>query len=72
MPIDICKHDPSWEIYFDHIAAQYTSLLGHVLVSVEHVGSTSVPEVRDAAREMVALLRLIIFFTLSARRETYT
>jgi GrpB-like predicted nucleotidyltransferase (UPF0157 family) len=43
-PIVVVDADPSWPIWFADEAARIGALLGGVAISIEHVGSTSVPD----------------------------
>lgn len=42
-PIRIVEYDPSWPAGFDRASAAVRAALGETALSVEHVGSTSVP-----------------------------
>ena len=42
-PIVICPYDEGWSAFFDEEAARIRSALGENLVSINHIGSTSVP-----------------------------
>lgn len=41
--IEIVSYNPEWPKQFELLKAVYTQLLGTLLLSLEHVGSTSVP-----------------------------
>jgi GrpB-like predicted nucleotidyltransferase (UPF0157 family) len=41
--IEISKYNPEWPKLFEAMKAVYEQLLGSLLLSIEHVGSTSVP-----------------------------
>jgi GrpB-like predicted nucleotidyltransferase (UPF0157 family) len=41
--VTIADYDPQWPILFESEKAAILSLIGHVVVAVEHVGSTAVP-----------------------------
>jgi GrpB-like predicted nucleotidyltransferase (UPF0157 family) len=44
LTINVLPYDPTWPAAFEKIEAQLQSILSHVpLISIEHVGSTSVP-----------------------------
>ncbi|KAM0344976.1 hypothetical protein ACHAPU_006855 [Fusarium lateritium] len=43
LPIAIVEPDPSWPEHFAHAKARIESALGDTAVSINHVGSTSVP-----------------------------
>jgi GrpB-like predicted nucleotidyltransferase (UPF0157 family) len=40
----LASHNPQWTVEFEALRDVYTSALGEVLVRVEHVGSTAVPD----------------------------
>ena len=42
-PIEVVDPDPSWCAQFDELAGRIRSALGERVLSLEHVGSTSVP-----------------------------
>lgn len=42
--ISIVEPDPTWPAVFDRLAASIREALGDVALSIEHVGSTSVPD----------------------------
>lgn len=42
-PIVIADYDPDWPVQFEKIRSQVAEQLGPVAVTIEHVGSTSVP-----------------------------
>ena len=42
-PIIVTEYDPGWPAIFEALRARLTSVLGDVALSIEHVGSTSVP-----------------------------
>lgn len=37
------EYDPAWQEQFARLRDVYTSYLGHLIIGIEHVGSTSVP-----------------------------
>ena len=41
--IEIVDYDPAWPDQFTGIAARIRELLGSVVLSLEHIGSTAVP-----------------------------
>jgi GrpB-like predicted nucleotidyltransferase (UPF0157 family) len=44
--IEVCDYDPAWAFQFEHLRAEYAAALRTAVVpfvSIEHVGSTSVP-----------------------------
>src|SRR5581483_4806508 len=42
-PIILGEYDPAWPGLFEREAARINDALGHRMVQIEHVGSTSVP-----------------------------
>lgn len=42
-PIEVVEYDPRWPVAFGAIAAPLRAALGDLALSIEHVGSTSVP-----------------------------
>lgn len=60
-------HDPSWSAAFDREAAILAGLLGDLLVSIHHVGSTSVPGL--AAKPIIDLLPLVTEIELVDERS---
>ena len=42
--VELLPHDPSWRDWFAQEAERITSVLGDVVLRIEHVGSTAVPE----------------------------
>jgi GrpB-like predicted nucleotidyltransferase (UPF0157 family) len=42
-PVEIFEYDPDWPVQFERIRRAISSVLGDVALSIEHVGSTSVP-----------------------------
>lgn len=42
-PIIIADYEPNWPVQFEEIKAQVAERLGGLAVTVEHIGSTSVP-----------------------------
>lgn len=53
-PITLAEYDPQWPALFDREAARIRAVLGDTAVRVEHVGSTSVPEL--AAKPIIDIL----------------
>ncbi len=53
-PITLAEYDPQWPALFDREAARIRAVLGDAAVRVEHVGSTSVPEL--AAKPIIDIL----------------
>src|SRR5579875_62226 len=62
-PVELAEHSPDWPAQYDHLATLIRATLGEQVLSLEHIGSTSVPGltakpiidillvVRDPARE---------------------
>ena len=42
-PVVIADYDPQWPVMYTEMRSRLLSLLGHRLILIEHVGSTSVP-----------------------------
>ena len=51
--VEVISYDPTWPAEFEAIAAPIRNKLGPLALSVEHVGSTSVPEL--AAKPVIDL-----------------
>jgi GrpB-like predicted nucleotidyltransferase (UPF0157 family) len=51
--IEVCDYDPSWPVLFDEECQHLRGVFGHT-VTIEHVGSTSVPGL--AAKPIIDLL----------------
>ncbi|MBB4293395.1 GrpB-like predicted nucleotidyltransferase (UPF0157 family) [Rhizobium leguminosarum] len=41
--VKVVDYDPSWPVLFAEIRAEISTLLGDLLLSIDHIGSTSVP-----------------------------
>ncbi|RUM26695.1 GrpB family protein [Rhizobium vallis] len=41
--IKVVDYDPSWPLLFADISAEISALLGNLVFSIDHIGSTSVP-----------------------------
>lgn len=52
--IVVCDYDPEWAAMFEHESARLHGVLGALVSSIEHVGSTSVPGL--AAKPIIDLL----------------
>ncbi len=63
MPVQIVisDYDPAWPVQFERIKAHVSSALGQLAVAIEHVGSTSVPEL--AAKPIIDLDVAVPTFT---------
>lgn len=53
VPIEIVEYDPRWPLNFARLRDALTAALGALAVAVEHVGSTSVPDL--AAKPVIDL-----------------
>lgn len=42
-PVLIFEYDPRWPILYEEEKARILDLIGHIVVTIEHIGSTSVP-----------------------------
>ena len=42
-PILVVDYDPQWPVLFEQEKARIIAMLGHILLMVEHLGSTAVP-----------------------------
>jgi GrpB-like predicted nucleotidyltransferase (UPF0157 family) len=47
------KYDPQWPILFEELRVKFSELLGNMVAAIEHVGSTSIPEL--AAKPIIDL-----------------
>ena len=65
-PVLIVDYDHEWPKLFEREAARIRAALGHHVLSVEHVGSTSVPEL--AAKPKIDILLVV---ANSADESTY-
>jgi GrpB-like predicted nucleotidyltransferase (UPF0157 family) len=43
-PIEIRDYDPNWPLWYEREEARVRSILGDKVIRIEHVGSTSVPD----------------------------
>ncbi|WP_406831371.1 GrpB family protein [Pedococcus sp. KACC 23699] len=57
VPVVVVEHDPAWAARFEAERAAITAALGPVAVTVEHVGSTSVPGL--PAKPVIDILLLV-------------
>ncbi|ONI86852.1 hypothetical protein ALI22I_23785 [Saccharothrix sp. ALI-22-I] len=55
--VHLAEYDPAWPGLFEREAARIRSLLGEVVLGLEHVGSTSVPGL--AAKPIVDMLLVV-------------
>ena len=65
----IKEYDPQWPILFEQLRAKFSELLGNMVSAIEHVGSTSVPEL--AAKPIIdldVLLASAVYFPETIRR----
>lgn len=42
-PIVIVKYNPRWPVMYEDENARILGVIGHIIVSIEHIGSTAVP-----------------------------
>ena len=56
-PITLVEYDPHWPELFDREADRVRSALGHRILQLEHVGSTSVPEL--CAKPLIDMLLVV-------------
>lgn len=56
-PIEIVDYDPAWPALFEREAARIRAILGDLVDLLEHVGSTSVPEL--AAKPIIDMVLAI-------------
>jgi len=56
-PIEIAEYDPAWPTLFVREAARVRAMLGERVVRLEHVGSTSVPDL--AAKPRIDMLLVV-------------
>jgi GrpB-like predicted nucleotidyltransferase (UPF0157 family) len=59
-PVEIVEYDPRWPAEFERLAARVADLMGPAALSVDHIGSTSVPGLaaKDRIDIQVAVERL--------------
>jgi GrpB-like predicted nucleotidyltransferase (UPF0157 family) len=43
--VDLCDYDPQWPALFESLRSRIVSALGPLVIAVEHIGSTSVPNI---------------------------
>ena len=55
--INLVEHDPLWQITFQKHAKNIANVLGNVALCIEHIGSTSVPEI--VAKPIVDMLLVV-------------
>jgi GrpB-like predicted nucleotidyltransferase (UPF0157 family) len=48
-PIELVDHDPNWKNIFEEEKQKITEKIGEKIIGIEHVGSTSIPEIRAKA-----------------------
>ncbi|HKN06855.1 MAG TPA: GrpB family protein [Thermoplasmata archaeon] len=56
-PITLCEYDPNWPELFSREERRIRKALGHRAIRLEHVGSTSVPDL--AAKPIVDILLVV-------------
>jgi GrpB-like predicted nucleotidyltransferase (UPF0157 family) len=57
IPVELWPHDPAWSEMAEREAAELAAALGDLLVTVHHVGSTSVPGIH--AKPIIDLLPVV-------------
>ncbi len=55
--IIVAEYDPAWPALYEHHAAVIRDALGSMLLQIEHIGSTAVPEL--AAKPIVDILAVV-------------
>lgn len=55
--IEIVDYDPKWPVRFEHEAARMRKVLGDHVICIEHVGSTSIPNL--AAKPIVDICPVV-------------
>lgn len=56
-PITIVDYDPRWPVKFQQHAAKIRQAIGHLVLRLEHIGSTSVPGL--AAKPIIDILLVV-------------
>ncbi len=56
-PINLAEYDPAWPTFFQREAQRIREALGDCVLQLEHVGSTSVPEL--AAKPQIDILLVV-------------
>lgn len=56
-PVRLCDYDPRWPAHYETLAARIRRALGDAVVALEHVGSTSVPDL--AAKPIIDVLLVV-------------
>jgi len=57
IPVELQEHDPAWAAQAGREAARLAAVLGDVLITVHHIGSTAIPGVR--AKPILDLMPVI-------------
>ncbi len=55
--IQICDYDPNWPRFYERECRRIESVLSHLSIKLEHVGSTSVPNL--AAKPIIDILLIL-------------
>ena len=60
-PVIITDYDPQWPVLFEEERDKILSVVGHIIVAIEHIGSTAVPGLgaKPIIDIMVAVRRLV-------------
>jgi GrpB-like predicted nucleotidyltransferase (UPF0157 family) len=64
--LEIVDYDPEWPVRFETQAAMIRRALGNAALAIDHVGSTSVPDL--AAKPVIDIVLTVLH---SSREETY-
>jgi len=56
-PIHLADYDPEWPVLYEREAARIRAVLGDAIVSLDHVGSTSVPGI--SAKPIIDILLVL-------------
>ena len=57
-PITLSPYDPNWPLQYDHLAKQIHQALGESVLQLEHVGSTSVPDL--SAKPIIDIVMVVM------------
>lgn len=71
--IKVVAYDPSWPLHFADISAEISALLGNLVFSIDHIGSTSVPGLAAKPKidlDVVTISEEVLPTALEAARAT--
>jgi GrpB-like predicted nucleotidyltransferase (UPF0157 family) len=74
-PVHLAEYDPVWPVLFAKEAARIAHMLGETAMCIEHVGSTSVPEL--AAKPIIDIVLAVVdssdesSYVVSLERDGY-